>query len=167
MQKKAELPVVSAAEVARMKSRIAEDESMKRTATIGADDPQGVELGPSEGRRVNVHAMDRRIARRKKYVEAVDPANRRLTGEDRQKASVEMKELETFFRANMLSNDEMSAHPSSNHASQSGYIRAVNKAMAKEVGSQEFKKKAARYKYLARLMEPEDVELANLERFRA
>lgn len=167
MSKKSELPVVSQGEVARMKARIAEDESMKRSATLGSNDPEGVELGASESRRINVHAVDRRIARHKKYVEAVDPANRRLTGTERQKAEAEMKDMEAYFKANMLSNSEMNAHPSGDHASQSAFVRAVNKTMAREAGNREFGKKAARYKYLARLLEPEDTELPNLERFRA
>ena len=39
---KKELPMVSAAEAARLKARIAEDESMKRAATLGPDDPESV-----------------------------------------------------------------------------------------------------------------------------
>jgi hypothetical protein len=167
MAKKSNLAVVSPTEAARLKSRIAEDESRKREAVQGPDDPIGVELGPSEGRRVNVHAMDRRISRRKKYVEAVDPANHRLTGNDRQSASKEMAELEPFFKANMLTAAEMSARPSADHRTHSAYLQAVKKSMAQEVGSKEFQKKAARYKYLARLLEPENPDLGNLERFRA
>ena len=164
--KESRLPVVSPGERDRLKARIDEDKAILSEVLHGPADPDGVAIPARSAVNVNTAAIQRRISRKEKHLEAVDPANRRLSGAQRQAASNRMATLEEWFKKHMISQDEMSMKASSNFALNSAYNKAVKKSMAQEVGNPEFSKNAQEYKQLARLMEPEDPELGNIERFR-
>ena len=130
-------------------------------ALLDPEESRGIAIDESRGA-----GKSQRLQRMARALEVMDPANRKLTGQARQQATVEMKALEAYFRETMLTQDEMSMFPSRDYARNQAYNRAITKSMKGEVGNPEFQKKAARYKYLARLLEPDDPELPNLERFR-
>lgn len=167
---KRSLPLMSVSEVQRVKQRIAEERAY--LASFGGT-PEGSEtreahLSPRlSGRPVDEESVRNRIRRHERSLEAMSPENRRFVGAERQKAAKEMREHELWLKKNMLTTYEMGAFPSSTEINKDqNYRKAVEKSVHQEVGNPEFKKRARRYKELARRLEPNDPELSNIERLR-
>src|SRR3990167_1834774 len=146
-------PLMTVEQRERLKREIASGDSL-----VGEEEGRGIVVDESKG-----SGKSKRLQRLADYVERCDPANRKLTGPERQKAFEEMKALEAWFPEHMLTQSQMSMFPSRDYSRNQDYSRAITRSMKQEVGSKEFQEKASRYKYLARVLEPDDPELPNLE----
>jgi hypothetical protein len=167
---KAILPVMSMREVADITARIQADEALKHGATNTPEDlalPEA-HLPVKQVVDVDLNAIDARIRRSKKALEALDPAQRRLTGADRQKAEKRYFELCEILPDRMLTHEEMDFFPSATdaHKDQS-YRQAVEKAAAKgNENSPEFGRLATEWKQLGRILWPDEPEKSNTQSLR-
>jgi hypothetical protein len=164
--------LMSFSEAERMRSEQAEDqrflESVRGRTTVSDEDHPEAHLSPGQvGREVDTSTIEARIRRRDAALKKLDPHNHKLTGIQRQHACAKMKEHEEFFRRHMLTSFEMGAYPKGDsHEKHQNYLKAVEKSMAQEVGNPEFQRRAQEFKDLARRLDPDNPELANIERFR-
>jgi hypothetical protein len=167
---KAELPVMSLREVADLTAKIQADEGLKRGATNTPEDlalPEA-HLPVKQVIDVDLGAIDARISRNKKALAAFDPAQRRLTGADRQKAEKRYFELSEILPDRMLTHEEMNFFPSvTDEMKDQAYRKAVDKAAAKgNENSPEFGRLAQEWKQLGRILWPEDPEKSNTQSLR-
>lgn len=165
--KKVQAPI-SHSEVERIKNRIQQDKEYLASFSRveNGEDPEAY-LSPAQAREVDVEAIRTRIKRNERALHSLAPEFRKLTGIARQKAYKEIKEHEEWLKKRMLSTWEMGAYPSATDPEKDHlYRQAVEKSVKQEVGSAEYQQRAHRMKELARLLDPEDPELANLERLR-
>lgn len=167
---KAALPVMSAREVADLTAKIQADEGLKVGATHGQQDvalPE-VMMPVKQVIDVDLGAIDARIRRNKKALEAFDPAQRRLTGADRQRAEKRYAELSEILPERMLTHEEMDYFPSATDTlKDSLYRQAVDKAAAKgNENSPEFSRLAQEWKQLGRILWPDEPERSNTQSLR-
>ncbi len=164
--KKREAPVISLKEVERLESEIRQEKAYLR----GMDEvSEEVDLPHSRGARpVDASAIRARIRRKEKALEKLSPKSRKLTGRAANRALAEMKEDEAYLRDNLLSTWDMGAFPKADDMEKDHQYRmATEKSIKQEVGNPETQMRAARYKRNARLIDPDDPELCNIERFRS
>jgi len=163
------VPLLGHSERRRIEQEIASDElylrGMNRTPTGEGE----AHLPHSQGGRpVDVTNIQKRIARNRSALERMSPVNRKLRGRARDKAFKEMREHEVWLKDHMLTTWDMGAFPSATDPEKDHkYRMAVEKAKKQEVGSREFQQRSSRFKELARLLEPEDPDLPNIERLRS
>lgn len=162
--------LLSFSEKERLKARIRADDMLLRQCRGEAvdGDPE-IALGPTQSfAGFNVSNVLGRLKRNKAILERMDPANHRFQGAERQRAEKRMKELEEKLRKNMLSTYDMGYYPKKDSAEKDAdYRRACDKSSRQEVGNEEFQRAAQEYKHLARRMDPDNPELANIERLRS
>lgn len=168
----APLPVASLGEIQALKEKIGREEATKALATGTAVDPEIAEAGlpvSKAGVEFDVGAVDRRIARHKRALAALDPAQRVLTGAERQKGEKRYAELSEQLPGRMLTREEMDYFPSPGDPQKDqAYRQAVAKACsAQGENSPGFIALAQEWKQLGRLLWPEDPEKSNLETLRA
>jgi len=168
-----EKPLLSYNEQRRVEKEIAADQNYLRGLT---SHPGGRSDGPVEaylpgnqtGRTVDTGNIQRRIKRNQKALQDMSPANHKLKGKDRQRAHEQMQEDAEWLRENMLSTWDMGAFPSATDPEkQQKYKLALEKSVKQEVGNPEFIRRSSRYKKLARMLDPDDTELCNIERLRS
>lgn len=160
-------PLLSVGERERLMRQMREDASYLSSFKGTPEGDAGeAHLAPSQsGRPVDEDAVRKRINRTKRALEALSP--KRLAGAARQKAVKEMREHEAWLKKNMLSTYDMGAFPNPTDMSKDhNYRKAVDKSFKQEVGNPEYNRRAMRVKELARILEPDDPELSNLERLR-
>lgn len=160
-------PLLSVGERERLMRQIREDTSYLSSFKGTPEGEAGeAHLAPAEsGRPVDEDAVRKRIQRTKRALEAMSP--KKIEGTARQKAVKEMREHEAWLKKNMLTTYDMGAYPNPTDMSKDhNYRRAVDKSFKQEVGNPEFQRRAMRVKELARLLEPDDPEMCNLERLR-
>ena len=163
-------PLLSVGEQDRIRDRIQQDKAYLDSFRRAPDgDSAEAHLAPrSVGRSVDGDAVLTRIKRNEKALERMSPENRKITGVARQTAFKELKGHEEWLKKHMLTTYEMGAYPSATDpVKDHNYRKAADKSFAMEIGNPEFQKRANRAKELARLLEPADAELCNLERLRA
>ncbi|MDI6774023.1 MAG: hypothetical protein QME60_01310 [Verrucomicrobiota bacterium] len=134
---------------------------------VSDDDNSDAHLSPGHIKDIDTSAIEVRIKRRQRALDAMSPQAHKFIGAKRQSACKEMREHEDFFRKHMLTSREMGRYPKGDdHELQQEYMRACEKSIAMEVGNSEFQRRAHRYKELARRLDPDNADLPNLERFR-
>jgi len=167
---KAVLPVMSQREVADITAKIQADEDLKHGATNTPEDVAlpDAHLPVKQVIDVDLGAIDARINRNKKALEAFDPAQRRLTGSDRQKAEKRYFELSEILPERMLTHEEMDFFPSASDATKDqAYRKAVEKAAAKgNENSPEFGRLAQEWKQLGRILWPDEPDKSNTQSLR-
>lgn len=153
----------------RLQRRIQADEEIIRQAR--GEDTEGVGeifLGPTQSYGAfSVATVQKRLRRNKETLQRMDPANHRFTGVERQRAHTRIREIEEKLRKMMLTTYEMGAYPKKDHGRDGDYRRACEKSFRQEVGNPEFQRLAQEHKHLARRLDPDSPELANIERLRA
>lgn len=87
----------------------------------------------------------------------------KLTAAQKDALGRERTDLETWITKMALTKKEMDYLPRHGYE----FSRAVRKSTKQEVGSPEFTKKAERYRYISRLLEPDDPEAGSIEKLRA
>ena len=164
------IPLMSVAEVQRVKRRIAEEKAYLGSfaGTPEGDGSRESHLSPKmSGRPVDEESVRTRIRRGERALQLMSPEGRKFKGAERNKADKEMREHEKWLKKHMLTTYEMGAYPSADNISKDrNYRNAVDKSFKQEVGNPEFQRRAKRYKELARRLEPDDSELHNIERLR-
>lgn len=166
--RKPELPVLSQSEVENLRGKIADEEAHKRQATGVPLDAGEAHMPATEAVELDLEAIEARIRRNKRAIATLGPEAHRLTGAQRQTAEKEYKDLCEWLGKRMLTLSEMGAYPSvSDEIKRAHYDGAVRHAMDKDgEHSPLFIERAHRAKRLARILWPEDLEMANLERLR-
>jgi len=174
VRKQREAPLLTYNERERLQREIKADQeyldSFERTPRGSNSDTH---LSPGEARGVDTSAVRARMGRNRKALEKMSPVNRRFTKvAQKNSAHKEMKEHEEWFRKHMLSTYDQGAFPSTEDpGKQQRYLAACKKSEAQEAGSGkkavEFRERAERYKELARKLDPDNPEMANIERFRS
>lgn len=165
---KQQLPVLSRREVDDIKAKITADKAyIGQTKESPADDP-GTHLPAREVLEIDTGAVEARIRRNEQALAAMDPANQRLTGAQRQHAEQRYAKLKEELVEKMLTREEMDYFPSaSDSVKQQNYEKAVRKAGAPGFeGSDAYNVMAQEFKRLGRLLWPEDPEMCSLTKIR-
>lgn len=159
-------PPLSVADRERLKLSIAEERSYLASMNRpGQGDDAESYLSPRQAKSIDTEAIESRIRRKEKALEAMSP--KPLTGVEKNRALSEMRQHEEWLRKKMLSTYDMGAFPSAtDQLKNARYMEACKKSETQEVGNREFQERAQRYKELARRMDPDNPELSNIERFR-
>lgn len=162
-------PLLSVGERDRIRGLI-QQEKAYLSSFRGTPEGEATEahLSPAQsGRPTDEDSVRTRIKRYERALQAMSPESRKISGPARQKAVKEMREHEKWLKSKMLTTYEMGAYPSPTDVSKDhNYRQAADKSFKQEVGNPEFQKRAQRVKELARMLEPEDPELCNIERLR-
>lgn len=167
------LPLLSRGDVERLKAKIAGDEAYLKQLEGTPDGLEGVareaHLPAGQVIEADTGAVHARIRRAKKALELLDPANRRLTGAERQRGEKRYFHLKAVLSERMLTHEENDYFPSSKDALKDQlYQRALTKACDFKNGehSPGFSRDAEEFKRLAKLLWPEDPEMCNLNLIR-
>lgn len=162
------LPVLSRREVEDIKSKIDADKSYLGQLDRSPSDDPGTHLPAKQVVEIDTGAVESRIRRNEKALAAMDPANQKLSGEQRKKSESRYFQLKDIIVKKMLTREEMDYFPSANDGvKQANYELAVRKATeAGYEGSQEYNVSAQEFKRLGRLLWPEDPEMCSLSKIR-
>lgn len=143
-------------------ARIEEKEDELAAIDGKKNDDTGVMLTPGQCGEVNRGAIEASLQRDKRALATLDPSNHRFSGKEREKSEARRKELLESIQKRMLTAKEFYASPVSDVAM---FNRAVQ-AFLKSEADPSFKKDVSEFRYLSRLLEPEDPEFANIENYR-
>lgn len=166
------LTLLPLGEVERLRQENAEDErylnAVRGRGRVSDEDNAEAHLAPSQiGQGVDASAIEARIRRRSRALEAMSPHVHQFKGAERQRACVRIKENEEYVRRHMLSTREMGRYPKGDdHEAHQEYMRASQKSFEMEIGNPEFQRRAAQLKEDYRRLDPDNADLPNLERFR-
>lgn len=163
------IPLASHSERERLINRIKSDETLIRQCRgLDTDGDGEIALGPTQSfAAFNVSGVEARLKRNKMMLQRLDPANHKFQGAERARADKRLRELAEKMRKQMLSTFEMGYFPKKDNAARdSDYRRACDKSFKQEVGSPQFQEWAQEYKHLARRLDPDNPELANIEHLR-
>ena len=166
---KRSLPVLSRREVDDIKAQIAADKAdLGQLTNTPEDDVHGVHLPVGEVLEVGTGSRESRIRRNEKALAAMDPANLRLTGAQRQESEKKYFKLKEQLQGKMLTKEEMDYFPSANDSvKQANYEKAVRKATTPGFeSSAEYNVLAQEFKRLGRLLWPEDPTMCSLTEIR-
>ena len=164
----AQLPVLSHRESQDLKAKINEDKAYLAEATGNVEGSPEHHLPATQIVDVDTDAALRRIKRNEAILEKLGAESRRLSGAERQKAEKERGELGEWLAERMATEAEIGAYPSVRDALKDAvYQQALKKAMHPEgEHSAVYSKNAERWKYLSRVLYPEDPDASNMKLLR-
>ena len=168
-EKPKEMPLLTPHRIQEVKMQIEAEKAQLRGIMSGSGpDELGMELKSNEARpSMDMDAVKRRLSRKERMLKAMDPANFKLTGIQRQMAYKRLVWLKGWLQAHMLTKQEMSFFPSNDDpVKDANYRAAVEHAVKMEVGNPQFGEFAGEFKRLARFLDPDDPGLPNIENIR-
>lgn len=165
---KAVLPVMSHNEAANLKAKIDEDKAYLADVTGKAEGNAEYHLPAAQVVDMDLGSIEARVKRNEAALDRFSPESRRLSGAERQKAEKEREGLSEWLAPRMLTEAEIGAYPSAKDAvKDAAYNRALKKALASDSEfSPAFQTKAQRWKYLSRVLYPEDPEACSMNLLR-
>jgi len=163
------LPLLSVREVEDLNKQIGQDQAYLDQLNGTPKDAEGAaaeaHLAAAEVADVSTDSVEKRIERSKRALRAMDPANQKITGAERQRAEKRYFDLKERLVPRMLTKEQQNFFPSATDAlKDQAYQKAVERAQSKDGEfSDDFISMAHEFKRLARLLWPEDPQKCNLE----
>ena len=162
------VPVLSHREAEDSRNKIREDEAYLAEVTGKVEGSAEHYLPATQVVDTDLGAIQRRINREKAKLEKFGAESHRLSGAERQKAEKERAELGEWLAERMATEAEIGAYPSVKDALKDAvYQQALKKALlADGEHSAIYSKNAERWKYLSRVLYPEDPDASNMKLLR-
>lgn len=114
---------------------------------------------------VDISAMEKQLERDEKALEYLRP--KEGTNSEKRKAQKDFDEAAEYIRTHALTLAEVGKYPKpSDPDKDADYGKAVEKSMTMEVGNPEFQRMCGQLKRAASILDPDNPELRNVNRYR-